>query len=447
MTYARRDSSDVKFSSISPAKNLNINESGIGIAFYISKTPGIGGEIKTLPENFFVEEVSRLPEIHEDGNYAVLKVKKKNWGTLNFARVLSKILQISQKRVEYAGTKDKKAVTIQYFTISKLNQEQISKLNSIEIKDAEIEFVGNIRRPLQLGDLIGNKFRIIIEKTKGSDDNIKSVLSEIKEKGVPNYFGPQRFGTLRFITHEVGKFILKKDFENAFWIYVAKPFEGESEDMVKIRKELWEKKDPKIGLKDFPNYLRYEKSLLQKLREGLSEEKALLSLPKNLKLMFVHAYQGYIFNRLVSDRIKEFKTLKTVEEGDYADFTKPELDDYPSLMETYSKLNKRNNERINFLIKQNRAYLALPIPGYCTEIGEDWASKKVISILEEDNISLEDFKNKYKEFSSKGEYRVADMPFSSFEFDTSFEDSRSIFSFFLPKGCYATSFLREFMKT
>jgi len=419
-------------------------ERTIGIESYISSSPGINGDIKTRAENFFVEEISRLPEMHEDGRYAVLKVKKTNWGTMNFARVLSKILQISQKRVEYAGTKDKKAVTVQYFTISNLNPEQEKRLNSIKINDAEIEFIGKIRRPLQLGDLIGNNFRIIIENIEGGSERVETILAEIEKKGVPNYFGPQRFGTLRYITHEVGKYILRRDFENAFWIYVAKPFEGESNDISEIRKILWETKDPKIGLKELPNYLRYEKNLLQKIREGLDEEKALLTLPKNLKLMFVHAYQGYIFNRLVSDRIKEFKTLKTVEEGDYADFTKLESNCYHYLMETYSKVNKRTKERIKFLIKKKKGFLSLPIPGFCTDIGEDWASKKIISILEEDDISLKDFKNKYKEFSSKGEYRIADMPFSSFH--ASFENSRAIFSFFLPKGCYATSFLREFMK-
>lgn len=429
-------------------------EENVGIESYITSSPGINGEIKSHPDYFYVEEISKLPELHEDGRFAIIKVKKSDWTTMNFARVLSNILRISQKRVNFAGTKDKKAVSVQYFSISNLDQEGIEKLEEVDIKDAEVEYVGNARRAVRLGDLLGNFFHITVEVIDENEDSIKETINGLKEKGVPNYFGLQRFGSIRFITHEVGKHILKRDFEKAFWVYVAQPFPGENEDIRKIREELWESRDPKKGLNEFPKHFDYERNLLQKYQETGSEEKALISLPKYLKMMFVHAYQSYIFNRLISDRIREFGSLKTVQNGDFADFIRNEWADstrssrdsqgYPSLMTSYSQVKDNNIERIGFLIENKRGFLAFPLPGYETRLSDEWASEKIREILEEDSIELSDFKGKHKEFSSKGDLRVADMPYSSFSY--SIDGSNAEFSFFLPKGCYATSFLREFTK-
>jgi tRNA pseudouridine13 synthase len=415
----------------------------LGIKAYISTYPGIGGIIKEA-EHFYVEEVARLPELHEDGRFVILRVKKVNWDTMNFARVLAKMLGISQKRVNYAGTKDKRAVSLQYFSISNVEEEKVQKLKELRFRDAKVEIIGKARRPIRLGDLIGNRFKIRVMEAEDGE-KIHSILEELEQKGIPNYFGFQRFGSIRFITHEVGKYILKRDYETAFWTYVAKPFEGESKEVRKIREELWNCRDPRIGLRELPAYLRYERCLLQKLREGRSEEEAIRSLPKNLKLMFIHAYQSSIFNRVLSARIEEFESLKEIEKGDTVDFIRFEAIEnskYPALMESYTRVGK-NYARVKFLVKEQRAFLTLPLPGYKTEFEDDWASNRVKRIIEEDEIELSDFCHEHAEFSSKGSYRVADMPLSLFDY---LESDEILFSFFLPKGCYATSLLREFMK-
>jgi len=409
-------------------------EERVGIGCYITSTPGMGGRIKESPEDFYVEELAKL-RLSDEGRYTVIRVRKTNWNTMNFARVLAKKLGISQRRVEYAGTKDKRAVSVQYFSIYGLNDEDIEILRRVQIKDAEIEILGKSNRRIELGDLTGNLFRIKVHDARDGEV-VDFTLRELDERGTPNFFGLQRFG-MRFITHEVGKHILRKDYSNAFWTYVAKPFEDEREDVKAIREELWETRDAKFGLKELPAYLRYERILLQGLREGKSEEKALLLLPKNLKLMFVHAYQSYIFNRLLTSRIKEFGNLKDVFEGDAVGFISS--GNPLELKEEYSFVNS-NKKRIKFLIAEKRAFLALPLPGYETEI-RGWVKEKTEEILNEDEVHLKDFKHEYREFASKGDYRIADMPFSDFRYKD------GIFFFYLPKGCYATILLREFTKT
>ena len=419
----------------------------VGIFTYITENQGIGGEIKDEAEDFSVREIAKV-NLHDDGEYVIVRITKKNWDTMNLARVLSNMLGISQKRIQYAGTKDKKAVTTQYFSIRNLKEEQIEKLKNINLKDVEIEVVGNSRRAIQLGDLIGNEFEIkVVKATNG--EKIGKIEEELKLKGLPNFFGLQRFGAIRYITHEVGKHILKKEFKEAFWVYVAKPFEGENEEVRKIREELWNSKDEKFGLRELPKYLRYERTLLQKLREGKNEEKALLSLPKNLKMMFVHAYQSYLFNLLLSERILEFEDLKCVEKGDVTSFVffesvNNESKKYYMFKDDFSIVSNSTKKRIEFLIEKKRATLALPLPGYETVV-EGWTAEKLREILEREGIGLKDFKNKYKEFSSKGSFRSADVLIDWTNLSYSISDGIN-FEFYLPKGCYATVFLREFTK-
>ncbi|RLI01577.1 tRNA pseudouridine(13) synthase TruD, partial [Candidatus Bathyarchaeota archaeon] len=269
---------------------------------------------------------------------------------------------------------------------------------------------------------------------------IEKIYAELCEKGIPNYFGLQRFG-FRLITHEVGKLILQRKYSDAFWTYVAKPSNNEDEKVKAIRKEVWDSRDAKVGLKEFPKHLRYERFLLQKIREGTSEIKALLLLPKNLKMLFIHAYQSYIFNKLLSLRIKEFKSLKIVEKDDFVDFV--ELKKHPSIAENPVKISNLNKKRVNFLVKQRIAYLALPLPGYEIK-GCGWSLEKSKEILENDGLSYSDFKHEFDEFSSKGSYRLADMPVWNFKYK--FLNNSVIFDFFIPKGCYATVLLREFTK-
>lgn len=406
-------------------------EEEVGIEGYITSTTGMGGEIKKSIEDFYVEEIAELNPLKE-GDYLVIKVKKRNWDTINFVRVLSNALGVSQKRISFAGTKDKRALTVQYFSIYGVKAEDLEK---VKLRDAEIEVVGYLRRNIQLGDLLGNFFRIRVHGYRNGE-LFEKTKNELIDKGTPNFFGLQRFGSIRFITHEVGRLILQGDYEEAFWVYVAKPFEGENEETRKVREVLWDTRDAKFGLRELPKYLRYERNLLQKLREGKSEKEALLSLPKNLKMMFVHAYQSYIFNRLLSERIKQFGELKTIDEGDFACYIT--LKSRPTFADC--SVVAANKLRVKRLIKERFAALALPLVGYSTEL-KGW-SRLALDFLNEDNLTISSFKTEYKEFSSSGSYRPADLLIEHTDIDF----SSGIFTFYLPKGCYATIMLREFLK-
>lgn len=404
----------------------------LGIKGYITKTPGMGGKIKKEAEDFYVEEILEL-NLAEEGNFAIVRVEKKNWETIKFTQMLARMLGISQKRVSFAGTKDKRALTVQFFSIKGVKKEDLEK---ISIKDSKIEFVGYSKREIKLGDLLGNNFRIKVLETKNGEI-FEATKEELSKKGIPNFFGEQRFGT-RGITHEVGKLILQKNYSEAFWTFVAKPSKLESDELKKLREELWNTRDPIYGLKELPKHLSYERNLLQKLREGKSEKEALLSLPKTLKMMFVHAYQSYIFNRLLSKRIEDFGELKTVLENDWACYITYKTKK-PSFLD-FTRVGV-NRSRVELLVRENFATLALPLVGY--EVKPEGWSKMALEFLAEDNLELSSFKTEHKEFSSAGSYRSACLPLAI----TELKFSAGIFEFYLPAGCYGTVLLREFLKS
>ncbi|RLI77718.1 tRNA pseudouridine(13) synthase TruD, partial [Archaeoglobales archaeon] len=153
-----------------------LGEEKVGIEEYITKTPGIGGKIKSDPSFFKVTEVIDLPEFHEDGSYLIILVEKTNWDTINFARILSNRLGISQKRIEYSGTKDKRAKTLQFYSIKRVDDGMIQRLKELSIKDAEIKVLGKTRRGLKLGDLLGNFFEIRITEIDGGEEEISSTV-------------------------------------------------------------------------------------------------------------------------------------------------------------------------------------------------------------------------------------------------------------------------------
>ena len=178
-------------------------------------------------------------------------------------------------------------------------------------------------------------------------------MHEIEELAlVPNFFGVQRFGIARPITHLVGKYILKNDFEKAVMTYIAHPIKGEDEESYEARKFLEETRDFEEALKLYPKKLVFERRIIEHLALHPNEWKeALLKLPKNLVRIFLHAYQSYLFNKILSRRIKKGLPLNEAVEGD---IVIPWENEMVIQSNEGIKVNKVNKEKINKQIKRGR---------------------------------------------------------------------------------------------
>lgn len=152
--------------------------------------------IKEIPEDFCVKEISKL-KFNEKGRYCYYLLKKRNYNTLDAIKRISEKLRADTKRIGYAGNKDKFALTDQNISIKDY------KINNLRLKDIELTFIGRGDKPILLGDLEKNSFRITV---RGLDEKKKG-----KIKWVVNYFDEQRFGGDNIGT---GKKILKNEFND-----------------------------------------------------------------------------------------------------------------------------------------------------------------------------------------------------------------------------------------
>lgn len=148
--------------------------------------------IRSTPEDFRVEEVLGF-EADGEGEHLLLKVEKRGANTLWVARELARYAGVSPRDVSYAGMKDRNAVAVQHFSLwlGKHAQPDWAAHQHVEFRILE---VARHRRKLRIGSLKGNRFRIVLRDLSAPAGELETKLASIRERGVPNYFGPQRFG-------------------------------------------------------------------------------------------------------------------------------------------------------------------------------------------------------------------------------------------------------------
>ncbi len=324
--------------------------------------------LKQIPEDFIVREVKKLNL--SPGRFAYIKVKKKLRNTLDVAKEISKQLGIKEKQIGFAGSKDKHAITEQHFSVEGVKEERI---NNLKIENVSLEFVGYGKTPLSLGDLEGNRFEIVVRDL----DDVK-----IKEVNfVENYFDEQRFSSHN---SAIGKHLIKKEFYDTLKLI----------DDFRIKEHL--EKHPK-------DYIG-----------------AIKKLPSRLVLMYVHAYQSYLWNETLADYLHQFIHKEV----------------------TYS-LGK-------FVFNEKKTSLAIPLIGFDTEFDDDKIENIVVEILEKEGINFSDFVIKQiPELSREGELRNAFVDVKNFKLGSLEEDDLNIgkkkvrVSFTLGKGSYATMVIRK----
>ena len=194
-------------------------ECELGMRYYASDAEGIGGRLRSSPEDFLVDEIPLPEKGGSAGPYIICLLIKKNWELQHAVKEIAKRLGISHRRIGWAGTKDRNAITKQWISIYNVTAEQVA---AIYLKDITLEPVRQSNEALALGQLLGNRFDLVIRDTQ-SPDLVQQVqtLTGTASEGVPNYFGLQRFGAIRPVTHRVGEWILRGDFEQAVVTYVG----------------------------------------------------------------------------------------------------------------------------------------------------------------------------------------------------------------------------------
>jgi tRNA pseudouridine13 synthase len=435
---------------------------------YITHSKGIGGIIRYLPEDFLVEEMlvnGSLAEVSPTRKEQVLDgttpsqqhllciLVKRDWDNLQAVKAIARQLGISMRQVGIAGLKDARALTAQHITIRGVSVEDVQK---VKIKDLDVRPIGCFHTRLSPNHLLGNSFKIVIRRLSHSKAALQERISKLFEEiqalgGVPNFFGHQRFGTLRPITHLVGKAIVKRDIREAVMLFLAKSTPTEHPESRKAREELWKTQDFKKALEIFPKSLHYERLMLKHLVKKPNDFiGALKRLPIKLQRLFPQAYQAYLFNKILSERIRQGLPINRAEAGDYV----VEVD--PTGLPNTSKYKIASLETIsevNRAIKSGKMLLAIPLAGFRQKMSQGVQGEIERAVFDDEGISPEDFKIKgMPKLGLRGDLRAALSRIKDFHvYEVSADEmnpgkNKVIMGFMLYRGSYATIILRELMK-
>jgi len=393
-----------------------------GIKLYSTRFEGIGGSIKLKNEDFKVLEllvdsisndISSFPD--KSYRFPVFLLHKSGLDS-NHA-----IIEISNQlgtRIKVLGIKDSKADTTQYAT------SDCKKFREGKTTHTNLTLLGYSRELLKKSHIMGNQFQIKISNLTKS--NISEFITEIRN--IPNFYGLQRFGSERLVTHLVGREIIKRNFKRAVELFLCHTTEYDTQFSKEIREKCRDPNNYGRVVKIVPRGMDLERNILRALINGKDYIGALRSVPINIRRLFVHAYQAYMFNQTLSYVIGDGESIINCSKNDFCFKLENPL--------TLGKLLKYAGEDSSNLVP------AMHLPGYSFKVPEGRFERNLSLIMKEENISPKDFYLKeMQELSVEGGFRQLPLLVNDF----SYSDNLLI-SFKIPIGSYATILLRELMK-
>lgn len=384
-------------------------DSQIGIAVYSTAFPGIGGRIRVEPEDFQVAELiseKAKKSITDQSGYAVYKLKKKKIDT-NHA--LSGIFRSKGIKLKSLGLKDASAVTEQ-FVCSGNAGKAAANFSSDKYS---LEHLGYVKKPMSKKDMVGNHFKI---KISDCQNNLESFTEHDK---ILNFYGYQRFGSKRPVTHLVGKAILQQDFGKAVDLILSFTSPYDSEENTEIRQKLSDKANYRQCFDQVPLQMDIERIVLKEMIEHGEPIRAVRAIPVSLRRFYVQAYQSFIFNQSLSAAFLDGEDLFEAQSGDVCF-------DHNGIIGKHVKGMDQN--------------LALPFVGY-SYYKKTRFDFQISKILEQEEVSPKDFFIKeMQEASSEGGFRQAAIHCSDYS------ARGNVVEFSLSRGSFATILLREIMK-
>ena len=412
------------------------------------------------------DDDSKQPSTLSDAYPNVLFVmKKRQKEHMTALQKLAQAIRCRQSDIGIAGIKDLQAITYQFCTVRNIGSRRVQKANKqLSYHGIELGNFYQVDWVLNHGDLEGNQFEITVRNLKRvhvqlidneaaketwipcDPDHLQSMVTRLLEHGFINFFGSQRVGEpgsteeAGVRAFDIGRAMLQHKFSLAIdLIMTGRSSSRESKKVRQVRK-VWKESngDATLTLKAFQgaDMMPRERAVLKGLnRYGKDQPlEALRCLSYSMRTFWINAFQSFVWNTVVSKRFQKYGNQ--VIEGDlYFD-------------------GSNNGEEVKVVNESNiktvyLSHVVHPLPGHNVRYPENDIGGMYRDLLEQEEIKFE--KSGPSEATAKGSYRrivvkPRNLKFEKVDPSSSSGDVVKLL-FQLPKGSYATMFLRELMLT
>lgn len=283
----------------------------MSLPYLTRDVPGIGGVIKQRPEDFFVQEIP-LYEPSGTGEHVYCEIQKIGIPTFEAINRIAAALRVSTRDIGYAGLKDARSISRQILSILGTTEQAVMDLR---LPDITVQWAARHGNKLRVGHLAGNRFAIKVRNVNPTDVvKLRPVLSILEKRGMPNFYGEQRFGR-RADNDVLGACLIRGRPEELLHHLLGSPNpKVDDAETLQARKQ-FDEGNYEQSMKHWPRRCGMERRILARLMKTTKPGAAVRAIDERLRKLWVSALQSRLFNDILIQRLD---TLDQVMDGDVA---------------------------------------------------------------------------------------------------------------------------------
>ena len=392
--------------------------------------PGTGGLLRVRPEDFVVDEIPAYAA-SGDGEHLIIRIRKTGMSTFQAIDRIARVAKVNPRDIGFAGLKDTQAVTRQYLTLP--HGASVETVQAIASPGLSVESVDRHHNKLRPGHLKGNRFEIKVREVEpGLIERAKPIVDQLVARGLPNYFGEQRFGR-RGDNDLLGAALLRGDADGLLRLLIGAPKNDVDPSNIFEARRFFERGDLKAAMHKWPRSSGMERRILARFQKTNNAAQSVRLVEPKLRRLWLSALQSRVFNEVVAARIG---SIGTVLPGDLA-----------MLHEKGACFSVEDASADQARADVFEISATGPMLGYRMTLptGEPLAIEQ--SVFDRFGLTREDFKRPDRD-QAKGDRRALRVPVREAAIESGSDAHGGYLSvhFTLPAGSFGTVVLREIMK-